>query len=146
MFSIEEANGLVPELNERIGELLQVKDLIQELAAELYLKTSDAPVEEGAYVLDISKLDADTPAIQSLKRELSSRIGLYRDGWKDIEKLGAVVKDADSGLLDFYGRIDDRLVWLCWKYGETQIDHYHELNNGFVSRKPLTKVRERMLN
>jgi hypothetical protein len=51
------------------------------------------------------------------------------------------------GLLDFYGRIEGRLVWLCWRYGEDKLDHYHELDSGFSGRRPIGNVaRQRVLN
>ncbi len=147
VFSIEEANSLVPELNDRVGELIQEHATIRELARMLYLQTKEGPVEEGAFLLDIGPQDNDPPEVHALKRDLSSRLGKYHHGWEHIEDLGAVVKDMESGLIDFYGRIDNRLVCLCWKYGEAQIDHYHDLDSGFDGRKPLIHtLRERMLN
>jgi hypothetical protein len=146
VFSIEEANALVPELNDRIGKLLEENDAIQQLVTELYLETSDEPLREGSHLLDITAQKTDPPEVRALKRQLSSLIGLYRKGWAFIEELGAVIKDTDNGLLDFYGRIDDRLVWLCWKYGETKIEHYHDLDAGFSGRKSLASARKRMLN
>ena len=28
-------------------------------------------------------------------------------------------------------------VWLCWKYGETEIKFWHEKDSGFMGRKPI---------
>jgi hypothetical protein len=61
--------------------------------------------------------------------------------------MGGVIKDARSGLVDFYGRVDGQLVWLCWKIGEDEVTHYHALNEGFSARKSLKdSIRMRMLN
>ena len=32
-----------------------------------------------------------------------------------IEQLGGAVKDIDTGLVDFLGRVEGEEVWLCWK-------------------------------
>ena len=56
---------------------------------------------------------------------------------EQIQSTGCVVKDLDSGLLDFPSRIDDREVYLCWRLGEDRIRFYHGRDEGFAGRKPL---------
>ena len=70
---------------------------------------------------------ADPADVRDLKHDLVRRIEEYRAGWKAIEAMGAVLKDARMGLLDFYGTVEGKLVWLCWKYGESEVAHYHAL-------------------
>ena len=43
----------------------------------------------------------------------------------------------DEGLVDFYALRGDRLVFLCWKHGEDQIAHWHEVGAGFPGRQPI---------
>jgi putative hydrolase of the HAD superfamily len=50
---------------------------------------------------------------------------------------GVVLRDPESGLVDFLGEVDGRRVWLCWRAGEGRVSHYHELDSGFAGRKPL---------
>jgi hypothetical protein len=45
------------------------------------------------------------------------------------------VKDLNAGLIDFPARRDGREVLLCWRYGEPQVEFYHELHTGFAGRK-----------
>ena len=45
----------------------------------------------------------------------------------------------EHGLLDFPTTLDDRVVYLCWKRGESQVSHWHEINGGFAGRQPLTR-------
>ena len=49
------------------------------------------------------------------------------------------------GPVDFYGKVGERLVWLCWKFGETRIDHYHQLDEGFSGRKRIEESGRRIL-
>ncbi|MBI4150434.1 DUF2203 domain-containing protein [Candidatus Woesearchaeota archaeon] len=66
--------------------------------------------------------------------------------YKHLEKLegmGCVVKDLDLGLLDFLAYHDGREVFLCWKLGENEIKHWHELNSGFSGRKPIWLLTQR---
>ena len=62
---------------------------------------------------------------------------LISNGVSAIHRRGCLIKDMDSGLLDFYALNGDRLVFLCWKLGEKRIAHWHGTNEGFSSRKPL---------
>jgi hypothetical protein len=41
------------------------------------------------------------------------------------------------GLLDFPSLRDGREVYLCWKYGEDQIDFWHDMDAGFMGRQPI---------
>lgn len=135
VFSIEEANALVPQLIELVGEQLDKGKEIQALAERLYERIGDG---ETVGVLDIRTRAGEDDEVARLKRDLAQRIARYRRGWADVQALGAVVKDTKQGMLDFYGRVDNRLVWLCWRFGETAIEHYHDLDAGFTGRKPLS--------
>jgi hypothetical protein len=145
IFSIEEANSLVPELSRRVGRQMELSEKIQKLVSELH---GHLPIEQegAAEVVDITVHPNDDGEVRTLKREVAKLLRRYRQGWRDVEALGAVIKDTRSGLVDFYGRVDNRVVWLCWRFGESAIDFYHELDQGFDGRKPLADVRKRMLN
>lgn len=54
-----------------------------------------------------------------------------------IEQAGAVVKDLDTGLLDFPAKKFDETVYLCWKLGESEILYWHGVSEGFRGRKLL---------
>jgi hypothetical protein len=48
-----------------------------------------------------------------------------------------VVKDLDSGLLDFPARLRDEDIYYCWRLGEDRIRFYHRQDEGFSGRKPI---------
>jgi hypothetical protein len=50
---------------------------------------------------------------------------------------GAVVKDINTGLLDFPSIREGREVFLCWRLGEEKIAYWHETDAGFAGRQPL---------
>lgn len=60
-----------------------------------------------------------------------------KEAIESIEATGCVVKDLDTGLLDFPSRIDGEEVYLCWKLGEDRIRFWHRQDEGFAGRKPL---------
>jgi len=140
VFTLEEVNDLVPKLSVAVKRQLERRSEIEGLLIRLGRELGDVPER---IVLDPS----DPTAVRTMKRDLVRRIEEYRAGWKAIEEMGAVLKDARTGLLDFYGTVDGKLVWLCWKYGENEVAHYHALEEGFSGRKPIAQsMRYRLLN
>ena len=125
VFTLEEVNDLVPKLSVAVKEQLERRSEIESLLIQLGRELGDVP--------DRIVLDPSDPAdLRALKRDLVSRIEVYRAGWKAIEDVGAV---------------DGKLVWLCWRYGESEVAHYHALTEGFSGRKPIAQsMRSRHLN
>jgi len=140
VFTLEAVNALVPQLDRIVGRQLERRTAIEALLVRLGRELGDV---SERIVLD----PADPTDVRSMKRDLVSQIETYRDGWKEIEELGAVLKDPRTGLLDFYGNVDGKAVWLCWRYGESECGFYHALEEGFSGRKPIGhSVKQRLLN
>jgi hypothetical protein len=51
---------------------------------------------------------------------------------------GALIKDVNTGLLDFPALRNGREVYLCWQYGEDDIAFWHEVDAGFAGRQPIS--------
>lgn len=59
-------------------------------------------------------------------------------GALDVLRLaGALVRDPAEGLVDFPAVRSGRLVYLCWKVGETGIEFWHEVDGGIDERRPV---------
>ena len=54
----------------------------------------------------------------------------------EIAEAGVEVKAID-GLVDFRSRMGEEIVYLCWKFPETSITHWHSLSGGFGGRQPI---------
>ena len=54
-----------------------------------------------------------------------------------IHELGAIVKDPDSGLVDFPAVREGEEVLLCWQLGEQEVAYWHGLEDGYAGRQPL---------
>ena len=140
VFTLEAVNELVPKLKDMVGRQLERRSGIEQLLARLGRELGDVP---DRIVLD----PADPHDVREMKRELVRRIEEYRAGWREVEDMGAVLKDPRIGLLDFYGNVEGKMVWLCWKYGESEVLWYHALEEGFSGRKPIAdSIRHRLLN
>ena len=140
VFTLEAVNALVPRLSTLVGRQLDMRTDIEALLVRLGRELGDVPER---IVLD----PADPTEVREMKRELVLQIETYRAGWREVEEMGAVLKDARTGLLDFYGEVDGKLVWLCWRYGEEECAFYHALDQGFAARRPIgASVKQRLLN
>ena len=56
---------------------------------------------------------------------------------RELAQLGIELKDYFSGLIDFPCWMDGREVYLCWRQGEAEVGHWHELDAGFAGRRKL---------
>jgi len=50
---------------------------------------------------------------------------------------GILLRDPESGLVDFPGELDGHPVFLCWRLGEDEVGWYHDAGSGYAGRKPL---------
>ena len=140
IFTISEVNALIPALSSLVREQLHQQSEIEQGLAELVRLTGEPPRS-----LELSSMDSSE--VSRLKHNLRRRISRYETGWQRVQTWGGVVKDPQTGLVDFYGRVDGKLVWLCWRYGEDTLGYYHELTAGYSGRRPLSAdVRRKLVN
>jgi hypothetical protein len=140
VFTLEAVNALIPQLNAVVGRQLARRADIEGRLKKLCELTGQAPD-------DLAPRPGDEPSVRGLKEELARCVEAYQEGWEELEKLGGVLKDPRIGLLDFHGTVEGKRVWLCWKYGEEEVSHYHALDEGFSGRKPIDQsVKHRLLN
>jgi len=138
LFSIAEVNALIPSLSALVETQLREQSEIEQGLAELTRLTGKAPHSLAANGDDSSE-------VARLKQDLRRRVRRYEARWVEVQNLGGVVKDPRIGLVDFYGKIEGRTVWLCWRYGEESIGYYHDLDSGFSGRRALTPAVRRTL-
>ena len=140
IFSIEEVESLIPTLAQLVDRQQQYHERIETKLAKLARTTGKLPKT-------LAPDTSDHEVVAAAKTELRDQIAQYERGWREVSALGAVVKDPQIGLIDFYGRVDGKLVWLCWRHGEESLRYYHDLDTGFHGRKLLRPAaRERTLN
>jgi hypothetical protein len=54
-----------------------------------------------------------------------------------LAERGILLKDPETGLVDFPADREGRIVYLCWRLGEERVGWYHEVSSGFSGRRPL---------
>ena len=121
LFTISEANHLIPQLNTRIASVRQAKAVVARTRDDIRRASARAEYGGGSSVgpLYISSLHQISQNLQA------------------IQEMGVLVKDVDLGLCDFPHLRDGRVVFLCWKYGEPEIKWWHETTTGYKDRCPL---------
>jgi hypothetical protein len=140
-FTLEEANAALPAVRAVVAEQMRRRGEIERELSELTRALGGAMPEV------ITAEASDAPDVARRKRVIAEKARAWEDGWAAVERLGALVKDPRIGLIDFFGRVEGRVVFLCWKWDEPEIAHYHELDEGFAGRKPLVgAVRARLYN
>jgi hypothetical protein len=140
VFTLEAVNALLPRLRVLVHAQMGRRAEIEQRLDRLSKLVNAVPIS-----IEIQR--SDPPEVRDLKREISAHVERYQDAWREIENTGAVLKDPRMGLLDFYGEVDGTRVWLCWKYDEEAVTHYHGIDEGFAGRKPIeATMRRRHLN
>lgn len=120
-FTVEEANTLLPTLEPLMGELLERRARVVSQRKQLGKALDDLHRNVGGRVP--SQMAQDFRVIEQLVHRIQSH--------------GCILKDMNSGLLDFLARREGREVYLCWRYGEPRVAFYHELHTGFNGRQPV---------
>ena len=117
-YTVEEANELIGELRTRLEEIREARQTILRSAERLRRGAS----ANGGGAEGSASLEA---------------MATLRAGVEALTSQGIVLRDADTGLIDFPAQREGRLVYLCWRLGEDRVTHWHEVDAGFGGRKPL---------
>ncbi|HEY3211138.1 MAG TPA: DUF2203 domain-containing protein [Actinomycetota bacterium] len=117
-FTEEEANHLLPALSESLRQIQQAREII--LAGAEHIRRS-ASLDGGGQV---SQEYWNT--LQQMRRHLEA-----------LAEQDIILRDADSGLVDFPSRREGRDVFLCWRLGEERVEYWHPPETGFSGRRRL---------
>lgn len=129
-FTLSQANALVPWLQQEFTVARRLSGELRELRAQVGASASASP--EGAAASSSEGRQATLGRIAAIEREMKERL-------EGIMALGVEVRRAD-GLADFPAWIDGQVVYLCWKYGETEIGYFHPTTRGYDARRPLPEA------
>jgi hypothetical protein len=128
-FTLDEAQSLLPVLESLLRRALAgkqeaeaVEEKLSELSRRIYLS--------GGMHVDIA-------SVVRQRADMDGHLERVRETLSEIDSIGVQVKDLESGLLDFPFRLDDEVVLLCWRMGETAIEHWHTIESGFKGRQPV---------
>ena len=120
-FTVEEANALLPEVRLAVRKMLRARERIVAARPEVWpvLEKSvnnGGSQKAGELIFEFEKVQAAA---------------------KHLAELGLFLKDLNTGLVDFLSLRDGREVYLCWRFDEPSVAHWHDLEAGFAGRQPL---------
>jgi len=130
MFTVDEANDLLPSLRPLIERLFHNLGCLRR-------KSESVSREE--------KLAPDSPDLMERLQEdgeIARLIQEVRGLVEEINSYGCVCKGVEEGLVDFPCLFGGEVVFLCWRYGEEKVGHWHRIQDGFAGRKPLLDLGE----
>jgi hypothetical protein len=81
--------------------------------------------------------DAYREELHQVEAEFTRDQQRMREYVEELRNLGVELKDYFTGLIDFPSRMEGREVYLCWRMGEPEVAHWHELEAGFQGRQKL---------
>ena len=132
LFTVDEANRVAGEVRPRLERLVMKKREFDRLERrmEILLVATSGAAPDNPDALELRSLEEK-------RRRLGESIG---KGVQELHAKGALVKDLDRGLVDFYSLMGDRLVYLCWQVNEPEVSHWHSLEDGFSGRQQIKEA------
>ena len=128
LFTYDEANDLVPWLEEWFAAILPLRDELVD-RQETLLSLLRRRRRNGH-----SSSEEEIAAAEDVVTRLTHQL---QDTVKEITDRGILVRDIGRGLVDFPSNREGETVHLCWQRGEPAIDWWHPTNTGFSGRRPL---------
>ena len=128
LFTLEEANELVPWLETTFQRLVPAQEELTALQSRLLVLQRQRR-SNGA-----SSSQSEVTQVQEEQDRLGQR---FEESIREITNQGILVRDVARGLVDFPSIREGREVYLCWIGGEEQIEFWHETDRGFAHRQPL---------
>jgi len=122
-FSVEEANRILPKIKYGLLKLMKINRAIEVL--------NSVSIE---YEDNYSALVNDVRINKTFHR-------LYYNLYKEIDNildLGVVLEDLELGIINLYSMYEDREIFLCWRLGEKRIKFWHEIDEDYFNRKPIS--------
>jgi hypothetical protein len=138
IFTLDEAQSLLPVLESLLKRAIESKRAAEQAEAGLSALAQRIYVSGGMHI-DLGK-------VTKQRAEVDSHTQRMRETVAEIDSIGVQVKDLETGLLDFPFRLEDEIVLLCWRMGETAIEHWHTLDGGFQGRQPVDERFRRRSN
>ena len=123
-FTLQEANQALEAIHPWMEEVQEIRGKILEHQPQIWS------------VMEKSAGNGGNPTLSRLVSSFDRLDELIHA----IQDTGALIKDINLGLLDFPTLKDDHEVYLCWKYGEYDIQFWHEVEAGYAGRQSISTL------
>jgi hypothetical protein len=128
-FTAAEANATLPLVRSIVKDITELAVSLRDRHERLErLGGRDRGVPGDAYQEELQTLQEDHDRAQE---QMKAYV-------QELRVLGVELKDYYTGLIDFPAWMNGHEVYLCWRLGEPEVAHWHELDAGFAGRKKLS--------
>ena len=128
-FTLQQAEKLLPEVESALREAIALKSEYEEAEKEWQNFSRRIALLGGVLV--------DRAQLLDKKHRRESNAHRLKETIEKIQEFGCLVKDLDTGLIDFPTLLNGVEVYLCWKLGESGIHFWHGVEEGFRGRKSI---------
>ena len=118
-YTVAEANALLPYVRSLVRQILDARTSVIQLQPELWPAVQKAALNGGS--------KAATQA--------SRQIIAIQEALKALQRLNIMVRDVNTGLVDFPALRHGEVVYLCWQYDEPRVEYWHDSASGFNNRQ-----------
>jgi hypothetical protein len=134
-FTLEEAESLLPILESLLRRAIDSKASAHVVEEELQMLSQNIFLAGGMLV--------DVASVARKRMAQRASVQQAQDAIQEIDSIGVQVKDLEKGLLDFPCQLGEQVVLLCWMLGESKIEFWHTVEDGFQGRQPLDERFQR---
>ena len=127
-FTVEEAESAIPWMQRAVESMRDASADAQEAQSQLSALMDS--IQSNGRESHGEEWEAQQAAIEESAKTVRAVLDEFSDR-------GIILRDVQRGLVDFPAMREDREVYLCWLYGETSIEYWHEVDTGFDGRQPL---------
>ena len=121
VYTVAEANALLPQVRTLVRQILDARAHVMQIQPELWPAVQKAVFNGGG-----KQVTEATRAIISIQQAL-----------RVLHQLSIVVRDINTGLIDFPALRHGQPVYLCWQYDEPSVQFWHDLDTGYGGRQPI---------
>lgn len=119
VYTVAEANAVLPEVRIIVQRMLTARANVIHAQPDLWPAVQAAVFNGGSKTVS----------------EASVQIIVIQDAIAALQSLNILVKDVNTGLIDFPAERDGQLVFLCWQYDEPSVQFWHDIDSGFSGRQ-----------
>ncbi len=123
-YTVAEANAILPQVRRLVQSILTARAHVIHLQPELWPAVQAAVFNGGSKAVS----------------EASRYIVIIQEALRVLQSLNILVKDINTGLIDFPAERDGQLVLLCWQYDEPSVQFWHDPDTGFAGRKRIDEL------
>jgi hypothetical protein len=130
-FTLTQAQSLIPRVDRLLREAIALKSG--------FVQSERALGSFRERIMLMGGMTVDRDQLLQAKNRRESDAERLRNAVGQLQDLGCLVKDLDTGLVDFPTLFRGQEVYLCWKLGEPSIEFWHGVDEGFRGRKAIDR-------